>query len=263
MKHHFRFILIALFFLPSIACGVFSLSTVKGSGNISTQTVNVSNFNSVTLETSGDVYIEQGQTESLTVQADDNILPVLDNKVKGNELVLAVQPGKSIDPTKKIVYQITVKDLNAVTLMGSGNFYVSPVKSDSMKMSVMGSGDLNFEDLTTGKLNMDLSGSGNIIIDKLGAASIDASANGSGDFKLVGKADSQVITYRGSGNYRAGDLETTSADINIPGSADVTVWVTDQLKVHVNGSGTVSYYGKPSVDQSGAGSGKIVSLGDK
>ncbi|MGE5378075.1 MAG: head GIN domain-containing protein [Bacteroidota bacterium] len=263
MKHQFRFILIALIFLPSIACGVLSMTPVSGSGNIVTQTVNVSNFSSVILETSGDVYIEQGQTESLTVEADDNIMPVLVNGVKGNELVLGAKPGQNIDPSKKIVYRITVKDLTGVSLMGSGNFYVSPIKSDSMKMTLSGSGNINMEDLATGKLNMNLNGSGNILFAKLGATSIDTSANGSGDIQLAGRADSQSLTFSGSGNYRAGDLETKSADINIPGSADVTVWVTEQLKVHINGSGTVSYYGKPSVDQSGSGSGKMVSLGDK
>jgi hypothetical protein len=35
------------------------------------------------------------------------------------------------------------------------------------------------------------------------------------------------------------------------------------MKVSINGSGNISYYGKPMIDQSGLGSGKLTSLGEK
>jgi hypothetical protein len=265
MKRLFPLVLIVLFFIPSLACNtiVSSANTVKGSGKIVTQTVDVSNFSSVSLENSGDVYIEQGDTESLTIEADDNILPLLETKVRGSELVLTTRPNQGIDPSRKIIYRIAVKDLTGLSLQGSGTFFVSPIKSDAMQISINGSGDVRVDDLATGKLSMNLNGSGNINIDKLSATSADASINGSGDIKLAGQAPTQKISFHGSGNYLAGDLQSASADINIPGSADVTVWVTDKLTANINGSGTIRYYGKPTVDQSGNGSGKLISLGEK
>jgi hypothetical protein len=237
--------------------------SINGSGNLETQTFDVSNFDSVTLEGFGDVYIQQGEAESLSVQTDDNIMPYLDIRVSGNELILSTKPNLNLDPSKSITYNLTLKDLNGISLKGSGNFYVDPLKSDTMDILLSGSGDIEFKDLSTGKLSFDLNGSGNIIADQLTADAIDASIDGSGDTRLAGKAGPQTISFNGSGNYLAGDLETPSADINISGSADITVWVTDQMNVKVNGSGTVNYYGKPTVSQTGTGSGKIVSMGDK
>lgn len=265
MKHRFNLLLIVLFFLPSMACGSFSINvnSVNGSGNIVTQEVDVSNFDSVSLEGSGDVYIEQGQIESLTIEADDNILPLLETRVRGGELILSTKPNQNINPSQKIVYRITVKDLAGISLDGSGNFYVDPVKSDAMDISLAGSGDIRLKDLTTGNFSMDLDGSGNIIVNQLAASTIDSSINGSGDVELTGQASSQNISFSGSGNYLAGDLETQSADIDIDGSADITVWVTEDLNAKVDGSGTINYYGKPTVNQTGNGSGRIVSLGDK
>ena len=266
MKRYFPILLILLFFIPSLACSIVipaNPNAVRGSGKIETQTLDLSDFNSVSLENSGDVYIEQGQSESVTVEADDNILPLLETYVQGKELVLSTKPNQSIDPSRKIVYRITVKDLSGISLSGSGDFYVGPIQSASMKISVAGSGNINLDDLSTGQLSMDLNGSGNINIDKLTATGIDASVNGSGDIQLAGEAPTQKISFRGSGNYRTGDLKSESAEIDIPGSADVTVWVTDTLKAHINGSGTIRYYGKPTVDQNGNGSGKLVSLGEK
>ena len=267
MKQPIRIFLIVLFLLPALACATVNISTnsntVRGSGKIVTQEIDVSDFDSVSLEASGNVFIEQGQTESLTVEADDNIQPLLENKVRGSELVLSTKPNQGIDPSRRIIYRITVKDLKGISLKGSGNFSISPLTSESMNISLPGSGDINIEDLETGELSIDLFGSGNISIDHLTATSIDTSARGSGDIKLAGQADSQNISYSGSGNYVAGDLETNTANVNIPGSSDVTVWVNDTLKTDIDGSGTVRYYGSPTVDQTGNGSGKLNSLGEK
>ena len=265
MKRQLPLLLIVLFFILSLACRSVYVNpnSVQGSGNIETQTVDVSNFDQISLEISGDVYVEHGQTESVTVEADDNILPLLETKVTGKELVLSTKPNQGIDPSRKIVYRITVKDLRGISINGSGNFYVRPIQSDTMDLSLGGSGNIEIDDLATGKLSLDLNGSGNITIDKLAATTIDSSVNGSGDISLAGQAPSQKISFSGSGNYQAGDLKSKTAEINIPGSADVTVWVTDELEANINGSGTVRYYGKPTVDQSGNGSGKIVSLGEK
>jgi hypothetical protein len=266
MNNPIRIFLVILFFLPTLACGTVStVSTnhVRGSGKIVTQTIDVNNFDSVSLEGSGNVYIVQGDSESVTVETDDNILPLLETKVNGHELVLGMKPNQSIDPSKPIVYQLTVKDLNGIDLKGSGNFYVSPVQSNNMAISLLGSGDIRIKGLATDSLAIDLSGSGNITIEEIAVKTVDTNLKGSGDIKLDGKSEAQTVSVAGSGNYLAADLETGSANISIPGSADVTVWVNDTLQVTVNGSGSVSYYGSPDIDQNGSGSGHLKSLGDK
>ena len=264
MKPYLIGLLSVLFLSLSLACvAISSTSTIRGSENIIKQTVDVSNFDRIVLANSGDVYIAQGDHESLTIEADDNIMPFLVSEVKGSELVLDTKPNQNLNPSRKIIYRLTVKELERISLHGSGNFYVEPIQGKTMSISLLGSGNINLKGLTSDSLSMDLFGSGNITIDQVAAQSIHTDTKGSGNIELSGKTDSQTISYSGSGNYLAGDLESTLADIQVPGSADVTVWVQDQLNVHVDGSGTIRYYGKPSVDQSGAGSGKIAALGEK
>ncbi len=263
MKHYFRILLIMLFFLPSLACGALNTKSVDGSGNLETQTFSVASFDSVTLAGFGNVFIQQGEVENLSVQTDDNILPLLDIKVTGRELKLGMKPNLNVNPSQSITYNVTVKDLKGVLLQGSGNFYVEPVKSSTMSISLLGSGDITFKGLNGDGLSIDLSGSGNITIDDIKVKTLDTSVKGSGDVKLTGTADTQKVSIMGSGNYLAGNLETASADISIPGSADVTVWTTNTLRTAINGSGNIRYYGRPTIDQSGLGSGKLISLGEK
>ena len=263
MKRNLSLILILLFFIPSLACGSFTTNSVVGSGNIETQMFDVSGFDRVLLEGFGDVYIEQGQSESLSVQTDANIIPLLNIEVRGRELRLGAKHGVDITPSESITYNLTVKNLNSVSLSGSGNFYVQPVKSSALAVSLPGSGNVNLKGINAANLSIDLNGSGNITIESINAKTIDASLKGSGDIKLEGNANTQTVILSGSGNYLAGNMQTDISEVSIPGSADVTVWVNNLLNVSINGSGEIKYYGQPTVDQSGSGSGKITSLGQK
>ena len=69
--------------------------------------------------------------------------------------------------------------------------------------------------------------------------------------KLSGKADSQAVEVNGSGDYEATDLKTGTATINVAGSGDCDLAVSETLVANVSGSGDVSYYGKPTVTKRG------------
>jgi hypothetical protein len=254
---------ILLLFLPSLACGSFTTNSVIGSGEIVTQTMDVSGFQRVTLEGFGDVFIEQGQTESLSVETDENILPLLNVRVRGRELILGTKNGVNVNPSKSITYKLTVQDLDAISLSGSGSFHAAPLNSGNFQVKVSGSGDVNITGLVAEALSIELNGSGNILVENIDVKTVDTSVQGSGDIKLEGQADTEKVRVGGSGNYLAGDLQTNAADVNVPGSADVTVWVENELNITVSGSGDIRYYGKPAIDQTISGSGDITALGEK
>lgn len=263
MKRPLFLFLIVLFFLPALACGSFTTNPVFGSGEIVTQTFKVSGFHRVTLEGFGDVFIEQGQTESLSVETDENILPLLDIRVRGSELFLGTKNSVNLNPSKSITYRLTVRDLDRIGLSGSGTFHAESLKSGSFGVSVSGSGDVDISNLEADELSIELNGSGNILMENIDVKTVDTTLQGSGDIRLGGKADTQKVRVGGSGNYLAGDLQTNAGDVSIPGSADVTMWVEDQLNIKISGSGNIRYYGKPVIDQSISGSGDITSLGEK
>lgn len=264
MKLKLHFYLIALFLLPAVACSSIAIgNTVRGSGNITTRDYDVRDFSRVTLEGIGDVYITQGNTESLSVETDENIFQYLEIRVSGNDLILGTKPIVNLIPSVSIIFRLTVKDLNGITLAGSGSIYSDPIQTSGMQVTVAGSGEIEVKGLRGTDLSINLPGSGSITIEQIAVPTIDTSVNGSGNITLDGKADRQTINVNGSGKYSADDLETTSARITIAGSGHVTLWVKDQLDISVNGSGDVAYYGRPAINQSGNGSGKVSSLGEK
>ena len=241
-----------LFVLPLIAmvlmaCGFssnisFRNERVVGSGNVTSEERTVENFERISLESTGELTIIQGDEEGITVEADDNLLPYIETRVSGHELRIGFQRNVSIETRNPIRYTLRVKDLE--------------------RISVSGSGEVEAEALDTKKLSLEISGSGNVNIADLQTEDLRVRVSGSGNFELAGAAEEQDVTISGSGNYNASDLMSHRAVVNVTGSGDVTTWADEELDVRVSGHGNVGYYGKPSISQSVTGSGEVKSLGE-
>lgn len=245
MRSLWIFVVAALLFS---GCGFVNLivdsntNTVRGSGKMATETRTVSNFNQVSLQGSGDLTIRSGEQESLTIEAEDNILPLITSEVKGSRLELGFKPNTSLNHSRPIHFTLVVKNLTGVSLEGSGNITNSSLTTDHLDLSILGSGNMRFENLKAQALKLDLVGSG----------TVDAS----------GEVQSQAVSIPGSGSFRANDLKSQTAHVSILGSGEADVWAEKSLDIEISGSGSVKYYGSPKITQKITGSGNIRSLGN-
>ncbi len=216
-----------------------------GSGNVVSETRSVSGFRGFDLTGSGDVIVTQGDTEGLVIEAEDNILPLLDSTVdKEGILHLGIKEHVgSVSFKKGVVFKLAAKTLDRMELEGSGSIRVGS--------------------LSTGSLEVELPGSGSVTVDHLKADKVKTTIEGSGNVKLAGEAHGQKITFDGSGGYEAGDFKTDDTSLQINGSASAKVWAETSLAVEINGSGDIGYKGNPKLKQSINGSGKVHPLGEK
>ena len=245
-KHWKTLFVIAVLLLALLACsvGVPTISGIKGSGILKTETRPVSNFQAVVLSGIGDLQITQGQQESLEIEAEDNILEVIETRVENGTLYIGFRDGVvNIQPTKTIKYTLSVKDLTGLTSSGVGNIQVG--------------------DLKTSDLDVQISGVGSIKIASLEASSVAILISGTGSSEVGGgKADKLKLESSGAGSFRAPDVQFAVADVSISGVGSARLWVTERLDVALSGTGSVEYYGSPVVTQLVTGLGSIKSLGD-
>ena len=234
-----RFFTVILIALLLSACG---LRIIRGSGDRVTESRRVSDFDRVSLTGSGELVITQSGEESLTVEADENIMQYVRTEVRGGTLELGFVRGVSVSTRRPIRFDLSVRDLDDLNISGSGT-----IDSDS---------------IDTSRLKIGISGSGDVRIDSLTARTVDVRIGGSGGVRLAGEADEQEVVIAGSGGFRGGDLRGEIVQVKITGSGNATVWATESLDVRITGSGSVNYYGNPRTSFSGAGSGRIKSLDD-
>ncbi len=215
--------------------------TIRGSGKSISEERDVRGFDAVRLAGVGELAIEQGDTESLSIEAEDNILPRIVTEVRGGRLTISTEKGYSIRPTLPVRYKLILKELTNLELSGSGNILAGPVHSGDISVGVSGSGDLRFEQLI--------------------AEDLHASISGSGEIRIPGRVDSQHVRISGSGSFDGRNLDSRSAEVSVSGSGDSTLWVRETLDIHVSGSGDVAYYGSPSITRKVSGSGSLRNLG--
>jgi hypothetical protein len=241
-----RFAISAILIAAALAAGCLQQTTVRGSGNVVTESRDVSGFNAVSLGGEGMLTITVGEEEALSVTADDNFLEYIETKVKDGRLSIGrTREAWRMDfrPSAPIKYELTVLELGAVAVGGAASVRADALSAEDFNIAVNGSAD--------------------IVIGTLETETLSVAISGCGDVSLAGRADVVSIAISGSGVFRGGELAARSASCAISGSGDVTVWAEEELEVGVSGSGTVSYYGEPSVREDISGSGSVRALGPR
>jgi len=218
---------------------VVPINAVRGSGNVKTESRDVHAFDRVALSGVGTLTITQGSTEALTIQAEDNLLPRLRSDVEGGTLRLGART--SIQPTKPIRYDLTLKQLSDLEVSGAGTAEAPEVRSDQLALRVSGVGSVHVGRVTANALTVDISGSGEVT--------------------ASGEVPHQTVTISGTGDYEGANLASQQATVTVSGAGSCAVRVSDHLSARVNGVGDVTYTGSPTVDQRVSGAGHITHAG--
>src|SRR5580693_9215027 len=95
--------------LLAFGCGT---NSIVGSGKQATEPRNISGFRAVEVKGSGQLTVEQTGMESLTITADDNLLPYLTSDVSGGRLTLGTKENAGISSSSPVLYRLTVKSLD-------------------------------------------------------------------------------------------------------------------------------------------------------
>ena len=229
MKPIFKFFLVAVLF---IATNTFAAEI---------QDRKLSGFRAVASTGSFDVVLRQGSSESVKVEADAEVINEIITEVRNGTLTIRSKNTRSWSNmwnNRKITIYVVAKDLNSVSLSGSGDLKMeNQFNANQLQLRLSGSGDFK------GAVNV---------------KTLEASISGSGDFSISGKADESTVSISGSGDYHGSDLMTKSTAIRVSGSGDATIYASENVDASVSGSGDVHYSGHPkNVAKVAHGSGDI------
>ena len=210
------------------------ITGIKGDGDVIKEKRDVSGFVSLQVSGAFEVFLYQGKSESLTIEADRNLMEVIKTEVKGDKLKIYTE--ENIKSYTKMNIYLTFEDLEMIDISGAVE-----VSSDEM---------LSFDELN-------LEGSGASELDlKLEASTLKADFSGASEINLDGMAKYVVFDLSGASEIDATSFEIKHCELDVSGASDAKLYVTDNLEVNVSGAASVRYKGSPQVssDISGAGS---------
>lgn len=235
----------------------------RGSGRMITEQRSVSGINGVSLATTGELFIEVGNTESLRIEAEDNLISRIRADVRGGILNIQTQAPGNLFFTQPVRYYLTVKSLNAISISSSGDVQAPDLKAERFSINVSSSGNLRLGNLQADSLDVNISSSGDVAMGVLKAGSIDVSIGSSGNLSIGGgEVKRQNIAINSSGEYKAQNLASEEADVVLNSSGDAAIRVRDRLSANLNSSSELNYWGNPSININKSSSGEAFHRGN-
>jgi hypothetical protein len=176
-------------------------------------------FNAIDLRGIGHASIARTGTPSLSISADDNLLPLIVSEVKDGILHLSFKNGTNVS-SSKIEYRITVADLGNIDLSGAATLQAAGLdgktltitlsgasratisgRADSLTADVSGASGLNAAALQVKRANVEASGASQISVNVSDA--LDADASGASNIRYQGRPRLTSNTS-GAGTVRPG-----------------------------------------------------------
>ena len=237
--------------------------TSEGSGRVVVKTFDMRDFTEVALTGDGRLVVTAGEFR-VSVSAEDDVLPSVRVRRDGAALVL----GREVDwvdgvrPTVPVEFRVTLPQIKAVRVSGSGEAVLGDVAGESLGLTVSGSGDVRASEVRVRELALRLSGAGSILVVDARARKVTTNLSGSGNLSVAGEADSLALQISGAGLFRGSELQLPTASVQVSGSGKASVWAEQHLRARVTGAGRVRYRGDPKLDTSVQGAGRVTRLND-
>jgi len=228
---------IAILILVVSSCtSAQSWKTVYGNKKVVTKERKTDSFTGIKVSSGIDVYLKQGNNETVSVEADENLHEYIITEVRGG--ILDVYSEYNIrDAERKRVY-VTIKEVNSVKTTSAGDvFGETPIKSDRLELSASSAGDIKLE---------------------VNAKDIDIDISSSGDMTLSGETDMLKADLSSAGDLNAYELKAREADVSVSSAGDADIYATEKITARASSAGDVNYKGDPKyVDAHSSSAGGI------
>ena len=218
--------------------------TIKGNGQIKKETREVGNYTSLASHGAMDVQIAYGNSNSIVIEGDENLLPYIETSVENGKLLIKTKKNVNLKSSSKMVVHVSMTKINSLQLSGSGD--------------INGSGAFTND----GKTDISVSGSGNLALDFDSFKDLDLSISGSGNIDLKSSATNSITAkVSGSGNIDCSSISSKDVDAKLSGSGNIKVYANNSIDAKISGSGNVYYKGNvQNINSKVVGSGKVLKM---
>lgn len=188
-------------------CDFSGIKGIKGSGNLKTETRNVSGFKKVEAQNAMNVVIDAGKEFSMQIEADDNLLPLIKSEVSGDKLTISIK--ESISSSRKPTIKISMPELVALDVSGASSGEVSNVKTDSLELDASGASQIKIVG-EANKLKSDASGASGIDAERLKVTDADVKASGASNSTVTVANELKADASGASTIYYTGEPKTVT-----------------------------------------------------
>lgn len=208
----------------NLICNNYAFSQfLKGNGKVEKKERPVSSFHTVEIQDGIDLFITQGLSENLVIEADENLHQYIKTELADG--ILKINLSKMVWKSQSLKVHLTIKNIKALSASGGSDVEsVNLMKLEELSVICSGGSDAN--------LNIE-------------AAKLKFKASGGSDGFLKGTVKTFLGKASGGSDIKAFELNTVDSYIEVTGGSDAEISVNGNLNVSGSGGSDVSYKGKP------------------
>jgi hypothetical protein len=257
--HKLLHTLLGIVFIGLGSCdGILNVDVV-GDGNRVVRSRNVSSFSKIYLDTEFVVELKSGDTQSVEVECDSNLLLYVTTEVVNNLLTISRKPNFDLFPRQPIYVNVVVPSLTSVEVMGGGKISADTLVNESLDLTLLGVSEFYGRYLDCTLLAIFNEGSTHLNING-NFRKLELKQKGSGEVLLSGTGENLELFLEGSGKIDAAALAMPLADVKLYGSGLIFCYASEVLNAFISGNGRIYYYGSPStIEKEISGEGLILS----
>lgn len=222
---------------PCSSSTIFPDNSIKGSGNLISESRNFTSFNSIHIATAGTVFLTQSDSQNVVVTVDDNLMQYIRISLSNYVLTIDIEPNVSLQDLHLTV-EISLPQLIELHTSSAGNFIGQNLfTSDEMRLSSSSAGNI-FLNLEADYLFTNLSSAGN--------------AN------LSGSVSVHNAIISSAGGLHSFGLNTDTTTISLSSAGNAEVFVNDLLNATLSSAGSLFYKGYPIINATVSSIGVII-----
>lgn len=176
---------------------VNSSDAFYGSGKIVSQTRDVEECSGLTVQNIGEIYLTHDNTQSIRIEADDNIIDQVISGKENNALVIGLKNGSYSNVTLRAY--VSLKTIESITITGAGKVTAqNSLICDNLNIVINGAGNVNI--MGSGNyMYCFINGAGNVMAKDFSIPKCTAMVNGAGNITITA-TEALNATVNGAGN---------------------------------------------------------------
>jgi len=197
---------------------------VTGNGNVMTESRKLeTSFHSIKATEGLDVYLTQGASESVKVQADENLHDIILTEVKEGVLHIHTKENIARSSAQKVIVEFD--NLEKITsTSGSDVYSTNTIKTDKLVLRSTSGSDMELQ---------------------IEANSVICEATSGSDIRLTGTTNTFSAETSSGSDIKAGKLKAKICDAKATSGSDITLYSSEQLTAKASSGGDITYYGNP------------------
>ncbi len=216
----------------------FGLGALQGTGEVQREARTVEPFTGLKLQTLARVVIRPGERDAVEIQAEGNVLPLIDTRIERGTLV--VEDTRRFKSSSAEV-TITVRQLESLEAGGATAVVAEGLRGPALSINLGGVSALTLKAVAIDRLH--------------------ASLGGASALKMNGSAGDLSLALGGTAAVQAAELEAGRVSVSGGGTAQARLWATQSLSISVGGAAGVRYYGVSNASVQTSGVAQVRRLG--